>query len=329
MPSNNWVQMDAAVRARDWEAATDWLNSLAMSEMLPALQQMAGRSEFLARATQILTTRGWSASIQRIRWAGEAVETKTLPTWTPTGLPPDQIEDAKRFLPSPAELYDTGPAVADDIKAEVSAASRTGKIRGDNGQIAAVLKDGVFLGRSGLKFFLANAMFPVLASLARGGVVEILSLMADRGAPHGEAVGDDVRICWGMDIKGYAGFQINLVNGAADTTVPQFQIDSTISGVAAVISNLPAGRFRMGMTRPSSAPGGPAMPAKDVFLPYDPPKFPMYMHLDRSLIVNPAARTAINAAVAGNPKAKMEAQFVDGVDHVHIEVWDGHPKKRA
>ena len=67
------------------------------------------------------------------------------------------------------------------------------------------------------------------------------------------------------------------------------------------------------------------MPEKDVFLPWDG-KTPMYAHKRLEDIKEPA-RTAITRAVASNPKARMNAWFVDGVDHVHLEVWDGKPKK--
>src|SRR5947209_20623548 len=99
MASNNWVQMEAAVRAQDWEAATDWLNSLAMFEMLPALQKLSPgtRSQLVAHATQILMGRGWGGSAQRVRWAGEVVEAKAIPGWTPSDLPADQVADARRF----------------------------------------------------------------------------------------------------------------------------------------------------------------------------------------------------------------------------------------
>jgi len=122
-------------------------------------------------------------------------------------------------------------------------------------------------------------MFPVLASLAQGGVVQILSLMDNRGAPHGQVVDDNLAVCWGVDIAGYAGNTINLVNAASDDKVPPEKVASTIAGVAAVIANLPAGRYRLGLTRPSTGAGGPPMPSKDVFLLYNPPQFPMYAHL--------------------------------------------------
>jgi len=45
------------------------------------------------------------------------------------------------------------------------------------------------------------------------------------------------------------------------------------------------------------------------------------------MIVNPEARTAIEQAISLNAKANIEAQFEDGVDHLHLEVWDGRPQR--
>jgi hypothetical protein len=123
-----------------------------------------------------------------------------------------------------------------------------------------------------------------------------------------------------MDIKAYKGFSINLINGD--------NADNTIAGVAAVISNLPNGHYKFGLTRPSpdTTGNGPVMPDKDVFLPM-PSLALMYVHRPLDDMLEPA-RTAIRNAVTGNPRAIIGPTdwFEDGVDHVHLEVWDGKPR---
>jgi hypothetical protein len=100
MPSNNWVQMEASVRAKNWEAATDWLSSLAMFEMLPALEKFGqgGQTQLTTQAIQILGGRGWHGAAERIRWASDLVRGKSFPSWTPSDLPLEQVQDANRYL---------------------------------------------------------------------------------------------------------------------------------------------------------------------------------------------------------------------------------------
>jgi hypothetical protein len=84
----------------DWKRATNWLNSLAMFEMLPALQNLSQetRTNLAAPADKILKALGWTGSAERIRWAAELVDQDTLPNWAPAGLPQDRLDDAQRFL---------------------------------------------------------------------------------------------------------------------------------------------------------------------------------------------------------------------------------------
>jgi hypothetical protein len=94
-------QFEGYVLARNWEPAVDALNSLAMFEMLPPLARLspALRTEVLKQALQILSLqRGWQGSYDRIRFASETVTTRSIPKWTSSWLPVDQVDDAKRFL---------------------------------------------------------------------------------------------------------------------------------------------------------------------------------------------------------------------------------------
>jgi hypothetical protein len=55
--------------------------------------------EILKQTLQILAVqRGWQGSYDRIRFASEIVTTRSIPKWIPSGLPVEQVDDAKRFL---------------------------------------------------------------------------------------------------------------------------------------------------------------------------------------------------------------------------------------
>lgn len=129
-------------------SSADWLNGLSMWDVLAALHRLGGydRSQLVANATQTLTQRGRTDSAQRITWAAEVVELGALPTWTPPNLPLDRVESARQFLAAHARPK-TGPPVTAEVKTAVSNAIQSGRIRGDNGQIAAVLKSGVYQGK--------------------------------------------------------------------------------------------------------------------------------------------------------------------------------------
>jgi hypothetical protein len=210
-----------------------------------------------------------------------------------------------------------GSTVRPEDRSAVIAAVRDGRIQGATAQLTAVDKNGYFDdGRHHI--VLADGVVAVLAALSRAGTLSLLSLMRFGEGPHGKVRGHDAAVCSAMDISAYAGFPINLINGE--------NVENTIAGTAKVISNLPSGLYALGLTRPSSHGGGPAMPDKDVFLPMDPKKgWPMYkpgqpLNNPTPQFVNPKAAEAINAALNQNPRARMDRMFQDGPDHLHLEV---------
>ncbi|MDD5035845.1 MAG: hypothetical protein PHE55_13925 [Methylococcaceae bacterium] len=316
MPSNNRIQMEAAARAQQWEAATDWLNSLAMFEMLPALEKLGAvtRGKLVEQALKILSGRGWNGSAQRIRWANEVVAAKALPTFTPADLPGDQVQDARRYL---AALPLSGTAVSAEVKAAVLAAVHTGKIQGVTGQLTSAANNGHF-NDGQHTIVLSAGMFHTLAALSRSNTLVLMSMMRYNEGPHGKVGEDGVAVCSAMDITVYSGLSINLINGG--------NVENTVAGVCKVIDNLPPGLFALGLTRPSPYPKGPPMPDKDIFLPMNPGAgWPMYkvgfpLGNPTPQFVNLKAAEAVNAALGRNPRAKMNRMFQDGPDHLHLEV---------
>jgi hypothetical protein len=210
-----------------------------------------------------------------------------------------------------------GATVSPEVKAEVFDAVRRGRIRNASGALLAIERSGKFTER-GRDLVLADAMFPVLASLSRGGALSVMSLMRFGHGPHGRPKTDDLAVGWAMDIDAYDGFKINLINGD--------NVEDTIAGVVKVIDNLPPGEYALGLTRPSPFPSGPPMPGKDVFLPCNPKVvWPMYTPgaprgNPTPQFVNPDAAAAVNTALLRNPRAKMNRMFQDGPDHLHLEV---------
>lgn len=318
MPSNNWVQMEIAARAQKWEIATDMLNSLAMFEMLPALEKLGSttRSMTVEHALEILFARGWTGSAQRIRWATAVVAAKSLPANRPADLPEEQVQDARTYL---ARFTPSGHGASPELKAAVMAAVGEGRIQGVTGQLAAVHSNG-FFGSDPHRIYLADGMYHVLAALARTNMVNIMSMMRYNEGFHGDTAGrsDGSALCSAMDIQVYAGFRLNLINGE--------NVENTIAGVVKVIDNLPHGLYGIGLTRPSTVAKGPPMPDNDVFLPMNGKDWPMYKwgfpyNNPTPQFKNRDAATAVNAALGRNPLAKIAQMFMDGPDHVHLHVW--------
>jgi hypothetical protein len=126
--------------------AANQLNALAMFEMLPALAGLgAGRPGAVEKILASLNGRGLTGCAERIKWAGEVVAGKRLPSWQPAGFPPDQIQDAQRFLSAPSGSAGSGSASAD-----VMAAVRRGLITGGGAaQLLEFEKNGVITGSGG------------------------------------------------------------------------------------------------------------------------------------------------------------------------------------
>jgi len=317
MPSHNWVQMEQEVRNQNWEKASDWLNSLAMFEMLPALEKLEKnnvRHKLVGFAYDILNYRGWRGAAERIRWANDILTLKHVPGWTTPDLPGDQLQDASRYL---AGLHGSGGAVSAEVKAAVLAAAREGRIQGVTGQLTSVVNNGHF-NNGEHTIVLAAGMFHALAALSRSNTLVLISMMRYDEGPHGKVGEDGTAVCSAMDISVYSGLPINLINGG--------NVENTIAGVCKVIDNLPEGLFALGLTRPSPVAKGPPMPDKDVFLPMDPAAgWPMYKvgfprHNPTPQFKNPEAAAAVNTALGLNPRARMDRMFQDGPDHLHLEV---------
>src|SRR5262249_16881506 len=84
----------------DWEKAVDLLSSLAMFEMLPALDALDPftREEVRKNAWRILSAqRGWAGAYARIQFAVETVANRKLGA-LPVDLEARQVEDARQFL---------------------------------------------------------------------------------------------------------------------------------------------------------------------------------------------------------------------------------------
>jgi hypothetical protein len=209
----------------------------------------------------------------------------------------------------------TGSTVRpEDINA-VIAAVHSGRIQGASGQFNAIEKNGYFEDQQH-QMVLADSLFPVLASLSRMGTISIMSMMRFGEGPHGKVYGYDAAVCSAIDISAYAGCPINLINGD--------NVENAINGIAKVISNLPTGSYKFGLTRPSPYAKGPTMPDKDVFLPCNDKNWPMYkpgipFSNPTPQFVNQQARDTINAALMQNPRVSVNCMFQDGPDHLHLE----------
>jgi cell wall-associated NlpC family hydrolase len=96
MKSPNWQQFTLDTRAGNWQSAVNYLSSLAMFEMLPALHEFNSsiRSTLMMNADRFL----YPGAAKRVKWAAEAVEMGRMPGWQPADLPPDQLQDARRYL---------------------------------------------------------------------------------------------------------------------------------------------------------------------------------------------------------------------------------------
>ncbi len=234
----------------------------------------------------------------------------------------DTVDILFKGLPS-AEM--PGSFVSPDDKAAVFAAARSGRIRGAGTQLAEVEKNGFYSPDGKRKILLGEAMYPVLASLARGGNLNILSLMRFGQGMHGNLIAEDAAICTAMDIAGYAGSTIDLTTPQKATTDP-VKVASTIAGVAAVVKNLPTGEYAFGFTRPTNQDNGPPQPENDVFLPKKPnePNYKTELGNACRKFVNPDAVSEVGGAFAAKAGVRITRMFQDGRDHLHLEVISSH-----
>jgi len=183
------------------------------------------------------------------------------------------------------------------------------------GQLRAIAADGQWTDPAGRVLRASPELINLLAGLVGvNDTMSIMSLFRFHGGPHGEPQADGSAIGRAVDIMAYGGFSIHVKTPANAPTA--------ISGVAPVISHLPAGKYTLGLPRPG---GGPKIdPGNDVFLPVtnldqvtkSPGKGSFKADLE--LVLEPA-RTAIRAAVLRNPGARIQFMYPDGVDHVHVK----------
>jgi hypothetical protein len=201
------------------------------------------------------------------------------------------------------------------------AAVRSGRILDATSQLQAVEAHGFYSPDGRRKIVLVETMFPVLASLARGGVVNILSLMRFGQSPHGRIVAEDSAICSAVDIGGFGGFSIDLTTPEGART-DSGKIASTISGVAGVIKNLAAGVYAFGLTRPTPHDNGPPEPENDVFLPKRPgePDYKTWLGDASGQFVNSGAIAEVGGALSSRSDVCVDRMFQDGRDHLHLEV---------
>jgi hypothetical protein len=188
------------------------------------------------------------------------------------------------------------------------------------GQLRAIAKDGPWTDKEGHILRASPELINLLAGLLeQGATMTIMALFRFRNGPHGEPQPDGSAIGRAVDIMEYLGFQIHLNHPGNASTA--------ISGVAAVISHLPAGKYALGLPRPGG--GKHIDPEHDVFLPVtsqdqvDMPPAGGDLQKDLDLLIEPA-RTALRAAIAVNSKARIQFMFPDAVDHLHVKAlpWD-------
>jgi hypothetical protein len=311
--------IDAAKR-KDWSTAYLYANGLNMEEMLSAfaslskvlLSEMKGSSE---------PYRG-RIDMPRVQYAMQVVQTRTLPGVAPGDLSSTgQVGVARRFLATSTVVHASTPSDASGgLKAIIRALDEK-RLRADmnnvSGQLRALANDGSWTDPGKHVLRASPGLINLLAGLLdRNAALTIMSLFRFKGGPHGEPQPDGSAIGRAVDIMGYQGFNINLKTPS--------NASNAIGGVAAVISNLPAGRYTIGLPRP----GGGALidPSNDVF-------FPVTSHdqVDRSpggslardleKVLEPA-RTALKAATASLAGAHIQFMFPDGVDHVHVKALD-------
>lgn len=181
-------------------------------------------------------------------------------------------------------------------------------------QLRAIARDGQWI--DGAKHVLRASPELIDASaglVGSNGRMTIMSLFRF-GSPHGERQPDDSAIGRSVDIMAYGTFNIHLKNPA--------NAPNAIAGVAAVIGHLPSGKYTLGLPRPGG--GAKIDPPNDVFFSVtDHKQVTMspgkgLFKRDLELLLEPA-RSAIAAAVAGNPGARIQFMYPDGVDHVHVK----------
>jgi hypothetical protein len=183
------------------------------------------------------------------------------------------------------------------------------------GQLRAIAESGQWKDPSGHILRASPELIALLAGLLGvNGRMTIMSLFRYHQGPHGEPQPDGSAVGRAVDIMAYGGYDIHLKTPS--------NAKAAIAGVAEVISNLPSGRYTLGLPRPG---GGARMdPPNDVFLPVTSldqvSKSPGRGVFKRDLeLVREPAQAALRKAFEGNPAARIQFMYPDGVDHIHIK----------
>ena len=181
-------------------------------------------------------------------------------------------------------------------------------------QFRSVAASGQWTDKSGKVLRASPEVIAMTAGLLKDGAkMSLMSLFRYGNGPHGEKQADGSAISRAIDIIEYLGHPINLKTPAA--------AEQCIQGVAMVIQYLPPGRYSVGLPRPGG--GDKIDPPNDVFFPVTAKEqvdvMPGGSPSKAIDMIREPARTAIKAAMAANPEAKLVIVFPDAVDHLHIK----------
>lgn len=259
--------------------------------------------------------------VPRILYAMNLVETRTLPTSPPGDLETTgQVGIARRFLrnsateiPSPGSAGDPSGGMQTVIDA-LESRRLVADLNNVKGQLRAIATAGEWTDPRGGVLRASAGLVKMLAGLtSNNSTMTLMSMFRFGGGAHGAKQADGSGLGQALDIVAYQGFEINLKTPA--------NAGRCISGVAAVIAHLPAGKYTLGLPRPGG--GDKIDPDNDVFLPVTDLKQVVRspggsFARDLALVLEPA-QSALRAAAQGNNPAQIEFMFPDAVDHLHIK----------
>jgi hypothetical protein len=304
--------MLAAAKRKDWNSAYLNANGLSMTEMLSGFAELSP-ALLLELKAAAATFRG-GIDMPRVQYAMQVVEKRVLPTVAPGDLArTGQVDVARKFLLSSPSAAPSG-GLADIIRALDEKRLRT-PMNNVSGQLRSLASSGSWTDPHGNVLRASPGLITLIAGLVSRNTMTVMSLFRFRGGPHGVLQSDGSAIGFAIDIMAYQEYEINLKTPANANTA--------INGVAAVIKNLPRGRYQIGLPRP----GGHSLidPAHDVFF-----KVTNHSQVDHSpggllvkdleLLLEPA-RTTIKSAVSASA-GQIGFMFPDGVDHVHVKSVD-------
>lgn len=240
---------------------------------------------------------------------------------------PELVARFKAALgPGPAQPSSDPPTRARYMIAQIEAVIRESMTAGQ--VVTAALDDGTFRINPGdarvLRASIAgtgsivvhDAIVELLASFARAGNVDVLSMYRRGESQHGVVDGSRTRVN-AIDIRGIGDTQVDF---------GRLSKPAMVGLVAQMIRLLPDGDFDLGFPRPVGGPTG-FDPPRDVF--FSVPDLAtarqcwdgtISRRLSQMLDVAPAsAQTNIRAAMRAS-RARFHVLYPDGVDHLHINV---------